>query len=262
MIRAVLVMQLWKANGLPVECAVKRTIRTGTSTNVELTLNNFTEHEYGRCLAILNERRNGMKVFCIGFGKTGTTSLGVAMRRLGYRHCGFRAELLEGYAAGEMEYLVNVIKKFDSFDDFPWPLCYRWIAEQFPESKFILTLRESPETWYRSLVRHAERGVGTKRNRLLAYGRKDPRGEVDYHLELYRQQMEEVEEFFGKQSERLLPVCWERGDGWPELCRFLNAEIPNEAFPHVNRHEADYKVGMVRMMSPIVRAIRNHRKRR
>ena len=35
--------------------------------------------------------------------------------------------------------------------------------------------------------------------------------------------------------EDLLIVDWEKGQGWKELCSFLNKSVPNVSFPHDNR---------------------------
>lgn len=204
--------------------------------------------------------RLGMpKVFCIGFGKTGTTSFGVAMERLGYRHCGFDSRLLEQYAVGDWKGLAETVRKYESFDDFPWPLCYRWIAEHWPDSKFVLTVRATPETWYQSLLNHAERGIGTERNRAIAYGRRSPKEGRNYHIELYKRHLAEVQSFFADQPERLLIVCWERGDGWAELQPFLGSAVPKEAFPHANRSEKWLGRNMRKVFARVLRAFQNGR---
>lgn len=35
-------------------------------------------------------------------------------------------------------------------------------------------------------------------------------------------------------DKRFLAVCFETGDGWQQICEFLNKEIPNKPLPHVN----------------------------
>ena len=43
---------------------------------------------------------------------------------------------------------------------------------------------------------------------------------------------EAVRAFFGS---ALIELCWERGDGWAELCRAIGEPAPDEPFPHANR---------------------------
>jgi hypothetical protein len=43
-----------------------------------------------------------------------------------------------------------------------------------------------------------------------------------------------VLEYFGDRVNKdLLVVCWENGDGWAELSRFLKRRAPDEPFPHL-----------------------------
>ena len=43
-----------------------------------------------------------------------------------------------------------------------------------------------------------------------------------------------VREFF-KNKNNYIELCWENGDDWNKLCKFLNIEIPSLPFPHANR---------------------------
>ena len=45
----------------------------------------------------------------------------------------------------------KLANRFDAFQDNPWPILYKELDRQFPDSKFILTLRPSDE-WIRSVV--------------------------------------------------------------------------------------------------------------
>ena len=50
----------------------------------------------------------------------------------------------------------------------------------------------------------------------------------------YERHNREVLQYFGNRlSKDLLVVCWEQGDGWAELSRFLNKRLPEEPFPHL-----------------------------
>jgi hypothetical protein len=66
------------------------------------------------------------KVFCIGFHKTGTSSIGLALERLGYKVAGYgqfrdlarRADLDQAMLA---ERAIEVARSFDVGQDSPWP---------------------------------------------------------------------------------------------------------------------------------------------
>ena len=74
------------------------------------------------------------KVFCIGFHKTGTTSLYSALTTLGYRVTGtvlhkWTAERLEQEGA---QRLIEIMKDFDAAEDMPWPHFYRQLRRCLP----------------------------------------------------------------------------------------------------------------------------------
>ena len=95
-----------------------------------------------------------MKVFGIGFHKTGTSSLGEALRILGFTPvANYSPELLPAIKEGDFELVRKHCESYQAFEDNPWPLIYRELDEMFPGSKFVLTLRPT-ESWLRSLTKH------------------------------------------------------------------------------------------------------------
>src|SRR6478736_8260017 len=97
------------------------------------------------------------KVFGIGMGKTGTTSLERAFIELGYRvgpQTVFERHF-DAWAAGEFGALLADIERFEAFQDVPFclPRTYRLLYERFPSAKFVLTVRNSSVQWYESLCR-------------------------------------------------------------------------------------------------------------
>ncbi len=92
------------------------------------------------------------KVFCIGFHKTGTTSLELALKKLGYRVTGSFGTKDPAIADKVHEMAYATVENFDAFEDNPWPILYKELDERFPGSKFILTRRPA-EAWIKSQVR-------------------------------------------------------------------------------------------------------------
>ncbi len=182
------------------------------------------------------------KVFGIGLNKTGTTSLGKALEILGFtNHMSCDLALTKRWAENDLESIFEVARKNNNFEDWPWPLVFTELFDEFNDAKFILTLRKSPEAWYKSLCDHALR-TGPTEYRKLIYGYLMPHDFKDWHIGYYERHNQSVIDFFSRYApEKLLVVCWEKGDGWPDLCRFLNKEIPNEEFPFLNRHPSKSK---------------------
>ena len=177
------------------------------------------------------------KIFGIGLNKTGTTTLGACLTQLGYDHMSARRDLLVEVAGGRHEKLFQVCDRHESFEDWPYPLAYRELFARYGEgARFILTVRASPQAWLASLKAHAARISPVDHCRLLAYGYAYPHGFEAQHLAFYERHVAEVRAFFRAEgAEHLLKVlCWERGDGWAELCSFLDEAPPNRPFPHAN----------------------------
>ena len=97
------------------------------------------------------------KIFGIGFGKTGTTSLQYALSLFGYKTGNQAiAEMLARYCVKEdYDLLVRYCYTADAFQDVPFffPNVYEVLDKAFPGSKFILTIREDSGKWFSSFVK-------------------------------------------------------------------------------------------------------------
>lgn len=60
------------------------------------------------------------KVFCIGQPKTATTSLGMALTQLGFKHQTWNLKLLEEFYEGKLQNIFRTIVLYGSFDDLPF----------------------------------------------------------------------------------------------------------------------------------------------
>ncbi|MBB1290174.1 hypothetical protein H5085_05760 [Pseudoalteromonas sp. SR43-6] len=99
------------------------------------------------------------KIFCIGRNKTGTTSLKKAFEDLGHPVGNQRkAELLtaEHYFENEFQEILNYCTSAQVFQDIPfsYPETYKHLDKAYPNSKFILTIRDNEEQWYKSITRY------------------------------------------------------------------------------------------------------------
>ncbi len=98
------------------------------------------------------------KVFCLGWHKTGTSTMGLALLELGYRVVGARLDTTEDLAAGRVDSVLNLARGFDAFQDVPWAALYRELDEAFPGSKFILVERDERK-WIHSAAQHFASGA-------------------------------------------------------------------------------------------------------
>lgn len=175
-----------------------------------------------------------MKVVGVGLIKTGTKTLGACLRHWGLKHISRDDEAFEHWRKGELDALLQRVDRFDSFEDWPWPLVYAEIDRAFPGTKFILTRRKDADTWFRSVCRLARR-TGPTVYRKVVFGYEMPHKREQEHIQFYENHLHSVRAYFKDRPDDLLEVCWEEGDGWDKLAAFLGFERPEIPFPHVNR---------------------------
>ncbi len=102
------------------------------------------------------------KIFCVGFNKTGTTTLLQEFKSLGYATGNpLEAQLIANrhYFRGEFRPIINYCATAQVFQDAPfsYPGTFRHLDDAFPGSRFILSVRDSADQWYSSLTRfHAK----------------------------------------------------------------------------------------------------------
>ena len=133
--------------------------------------------------------------------------------------------------------LIERASGYQSFEDWPWALCYRELDQAFPNSRFILTRRRSPDEWYQSLCAHADH-TGPTRFREAIYGYEMPHQHRDEHIQYYENHLKKVRNYFRNRPDDLLVVCWEDGDDWRILAKFMGTPVPGIPFPHANRNPA------------------------
>lgn len=179
--------------------------------------------------------RSYSKVFGVGLGKTGTTSLAKCLRTLGFKHKTQDFELVRLFSEGKIDCVLEVAKHYESFEDYPWALAYKELYSAFPDSKFILTTRLDSELWLRSMISQVHR-KGINEQHKMVYGDSSPENSRSEYIDIYNNHNEGVRNFFFDKGDRFIELCWEKGDGWDELCDFLEIETkPTIDFPHANK---------------------------
>lgn len=174
------------------------------------------------------------KIFCIGFHRTGTSSLSKALRILGYRVSKVELEVYKNRHIAQEVYEIAfaLVDQYDAFSDNPWPIIYQALDQKYPGSRFILTLR-STESWVASMVKYF--GTAKTPMRKWIYGVGNPAGNEAIYAARYERHNREVLEYFRGRPNDLLVMNFADGDGWEKLCAFLHKEIPPVPFPHTNK---------------------------
>ncbi len=200
------------------------------------------------------------KYFCIGRNKTGTTSLKKAFEDLGFLVGDQRtAELLADkyYFDGDFTPIIAYCESAQVFQDIPFSLgeTFKHLDKAYPGSKFILTIGDDAEQWYRSITRfHAKRFGGglipTAENLKAArYRRKGylyrfvklhgaPDSDI-YNKEIlmshYNRHNESVQEYFRDRPGDLLVINLAREGSYRKFVEFIDAESECSSFPWKNK---------------------------
>ncbi|MEO0398460.1 MAG: sulfotransferase family protein [Pseudomonadota bacterium] len=175
------------------------------------------------------------KVVGIGYSKTGTSTLKQALEILGYSATSFDGDaLVEFTTTGRFERAFKLLEDVDACVDWPWPLIYPMIDARYPGSKFILTTRIDSKTWLQSCFSQVRKKPTSPYLRYI-FDTEGPKGVEERWIEKYLLHNTRAETYFANRPGDLLTVCWEKGDGWSDLCDFLKCDVPDTEFPHANK---------------------------
>lgn len=155
-----------------------------------------------------------LRVVGAGLGRTGTTSLKVALEQLLGGPCYHMMEVFpredhvaRWQAAGRGQ-AVDWDALFEGFvATTDWPACSFWqeILERNPDAPVLLSTRSSPEAWWKSA------------RDTIFFGLMEVPPPTDPTRSASRQ--------------------WQPGDGWAPICEALGLPVPNAPFPHANTTE-------------------------
>lgn len=175
------------------------------------------------------------RLFCLGLQKTGTSSLIVAHRILGLDALKMVSEAGQ-VTKGQMFYdmIRHLVHHHETrvWADTPFywfPLDLKLL---FPKALFILTVRDSTDQWIESFQRHFKGQPGAIHR--AVFGNFSPTRSPEIFTDYYENHNEFCREIF-KGSDRFLE--FNVGQGWGPLCEFLDVNIPDDDFPHLNRYE-------------------------
>lgn len=177
-----------------------------------------------------------MKIFGIGLSKTGTTSLAHALDILGYK---VRDCLgLTIYRKGQISSIdKTALKNHDALTDTPIPSFYRELDREYPNSKFILTIREL-DAWLNSCKKQFNQKLADKQTDAHNELFMDLYGSTVFDEDKFRvgytRFVDGVLEYFKERPNDLLVMDISNGDGWEKLCPFLGKSVPDIPFPKSN----------------------------
>lgn len=179
---------------------------------------------YDNLVIGLRKPEYNSKVFCIGYNKTGTTTIGKSLEMLGYRNTSFNKKVFSKYYKNnKIEKVLDYTARFDSADDLPWlkvdmiPILDR----TFPKSKFIYLTRDE-ESWKESLSE-------------WSFNRTGKYPDIESELKQFRNHKAFVFDYFeNRDNEDFIILDVRDPVGFKKLADFLDKKTDREGFPHFN----------------------------
>ena len=207
------------------------------------------------------KKRNNPKIFCIGANKTGTTSLEKAFKELGVLVGNQREAELLVKDCFEKNYqpLLTYCKTAEAFQDVPFSFLdiYKILDQHFPNSKFILTVRDSSEQWHQSLTKFHAKLFGdgniptweviknidyvykgwSYENRVNIYNltEKDDPYDKAILTQHYEKRNQDIIEYFKKRPDDLLIINLSEPNAYQKFCQFINVKSDKKTFPWENK---------------------------
>ena len=195
-----------------------------------------------------------LEIIGAGFGRTGTSSLKIALEHLGFgpAHHMFEVRdnpsllpLWEAAARGEAIDWDEAFRGYRSQVDWPGARYWRELAAHYPQAKVILTVRD-PDEWFDSVQATivpllAGRGThpgGAHPNAVAAMAHTlinealfDNRLSDRAHaIKVFKANIAEAQATIA--ASQLL--TFDVRQGWEPLCDFLGCDVPTISFPKLN----------------------------
>ena len=128
---------------------------------------------------------------------------------------------------------MDLARKHDAVEDMPWPLLYKELDREFPDAKFILTVRDT-QGWLKSICDHF--GSAPSQMQQLTYGEEfsAPIGNEDHYCKIYEAHNEDVKAYFKDRPDDLLVLNLSEGNTWHTICEFIGVPTPDKPFPKAN----------------------------
>ena len=234
----------------------------------------------------INKYTSEFKVICAGHGRTGTKSLRAALNILGFpcydgTEAGaykeesiwddlmrqkLKTKFVQSPKAPLIDYnewdKIFINRGFVSCTDGPMNFFWEELAEFYPKSKILLTVRD-PQKWYDSMETVHPLCMTFRRRWLMRLLFPYPQFIMNiwnFHVPMrsitdidndngmrrFKEEKDIVLDQFGKWNQDVIDYCMKHGrqllvyqlkSGWEPLCEFLEVDVPMVDFPRTNSRQ-------------------------
>lgn len=215
-----------------------------------------------------------VKLINLSLGRTGTMSLKQALEDLGFNKCYHFSDILfshpehteiwEALARGEEIDWESLFEGYQATTYWSTSYDYMKVLEQYPDVKFILTVRE-PNAWYKSTydtVYSLNRLTPERDLEMKTKSLHDPKlrsiyaglklqekllwqttfqgrfEDKEFAIQQFENHIQRVKDTVP--ADRLL--VYKIQQGWQPICDFFDLPVPDKAFPRVNDTDSFIKL--------------------
>jgi hypothetical protein len=190
------------------------------------------------------------KIFAIGLSRTGTSSITRALELLGYSVVHFPHDEMSrteigNYIRNPVRLLkLSLLNDVDALTDTPVSVTYRALDRTYPASRFILTTRDksawldSCRAYWDQVLQPLLKNRDEEAAAYICLINKAVYGIEHYDPVVfsaaYDRHIASVQQYFKSRQSDFLTIDICNGEGWPQLCNFLQLRPLDEPFPHEN----------------------------
>jgi hypothetical protein len=190
-----------------------------------------------------------LRLIGAGLGRTGTTSLKIALEKLLGAPCHHMMELFahpeqvpvwHAAARGEMPDWSSFLSGYAATVDWPSAAFWPELAAAFPDAVILLSERE-PASWWKSASDTIFQAIPRApdpawRDMVIDMMRK----RFTWPLDDQATVLAAYERWYTDAHARIPRdrlVVWRASDGWAPLCKALGVAVPSDPFPRANTTE-------------------------
>ena len=196
-----------------------------------------------------------LQIIGAGFGRTGTSSLQVALQELLGGKCYHMKEVMmqpahlkawHAFAMGKTSIMdwKWLFSDYTATVDCPVCMYYDELMEVFPDARVVLTVRD-PQQWWKSFNRLMStvnkarlfcflvpklRKIAQFTDKIIIQDVFGGRLEKEHCISIFERHNDTVRKVVPE--DRLLE--YDVRQGWKPLCEFLGVPVPAKKFPHLN----------------------------
>jgi len=177
------------------------------------------------------------KVFYLGFHKTGTTSFGALMKRLGLKsqsyYKPYSRSFVKALRERDFRELFAIADSFDAFDDDPWYLFYEDFEQRYPEAKFVFYERDA-DKWHQSALLFFGRSTTPMAELIFGEGKGSPLFNKEHQISVYKQHSADVRKYFCDKPQKFLEIHDLSDESAEAVTRFVGYAGAGVMFPREN----------------------------